>query len=110
VSKDEVVGRAHPTSPWWHGVDEYVRYNPVVAYIAYIEEDDASDELRRLYDRYRDPKGHVDNVLRVHGHNPASMQKHFELYATLMRGPSELLKVQREMIAVVVSAINECHY
>ncbi len=92
------------------GVDRHVRYNPAVAYIAYIEENDASDALREIYDRDRDPKGHVDNVLRIHGPNPASMQKHYELYATLMRGRSELSKVQREMIALVVSAINECHY
>ena len=81
-----------------------------MAYIAYIPEKDASESLRELYDRYRDPKGHVDNVLRIQGHNPASMQKHYELYATLMRGPTDLAKVQREMIALVVSAINQCHY
>jgi AhpD family alkylhydroperoxidase len=27
-----------------------------------------------------------------------------------MHGPSELTRAQREMIAVVVSAENECHY
>ena len=81
-----------------------------VAYIPYIEECDASAELRELYARYRSPGGQVDNVLRIHSHNPASMEKHFELYATLMRGESDLSKIQREMIAIVVSAINECHY
>ncbi len=81
-----------------------------MAYIAYIEEKDASDALRELYDRYRNPKGHVDNVLRIHGHNPASLKAHFELYKTLMQGRSELTKIQREMIAIVVSSINECHY
>lgn len=81
-----------------------------MAFIPYISEEDASPQLRELYDRYRDPKGHVENVLRIHGHNPASLQAHFELYKTLMRGRSELSTIQREMIAIVVSAINECHY
>ena len=81
-----------------------------MAYIRYIDEDDASPRLRELYDRYRDPKGHVDNVLRIHGPNPASLEAHFHLYKTLMRGRSDLTTVQREMIAVVVSSINVCHY
>lgn len=81
-----------------------------MAYIRYVEESEASVELNRLYDRYRDPGGAVDNILRVHGHNPPSMAAHFDLYKTLMRGPSALSRAQREMIAVVVSSINGCHY
>ena len=81
-----------------------------MAYIRYIEEDEASPELRKLYERYRDPAGHVDNILRIHGPNPRSMVSHYQLYETLMRGRSDLTRVQREMIAVVVSAINQCHY
>ncbi len=81
-----------------------------MAYIRYITEREASPRLRELYDRYRDPSGQVDNILRIHGHNPASLVGHYQLYAALMRGESELTPVQREMIAVVVSKINECHY
>ena len=81
-----------------------------MAYIPYISEHDASPELKALYDRYREPAGHVDNILRIHGLNPPSLQAHADLYLTLMRGRSDLTRAQREMIAVVVSAINECHY
>ncbi len=81
-----------------------------MAYISYIEEEQASPELRELYDRFRNPAGHVDNILRIHGHNPPSLTGHYQLYEKLMRGRSELSRAQREMIAVVVSAINECHY
>ena len=63
-----------------------------------------------MLDRYREPGGSVDNILRIHGLNPPSMSAHFDLYATLMRGRSDLTRVQREMIAVVVSFLNECHY
>ena len=82
----------------------------LMAYIRYIPENEATPELKTLYDRYRDPAGHVDNILRIHGHNPPSLEAHYVLYATLMRGKSDLTRVQREMIALVVSAINECHY
>ena len=81
-----------------------------MAFIPYIEESEASPQLRELYDRYREPAGHVDNVLRIPGANPPSLAAHYDLYVTLMRGPSELSKIQREMIAIVVSSINACHY
>jgi len=81
-----------------------------MAFIPYISDEDASPELRALYDRYRDPDGHVDNILRIHGPNPPSLEGHYQLYSTLMRGKSDLSRAQREMIAVVVSSINECHY
>jgi len=38
------------------------------------------------------------------------MNHHFDLYAHLMRGSSPLSLVQREMIAIVVSACNDCFY
>jgi alkylhydroperoxidase family enzyme len=81
-----------------------------MAYIPYIRDEEASSPLRELYDRFRDSNGQLDHILRIHGPNPASLTAHYELYETLMRGRSELTRVQREMIAVVVSAINNCHY
>lgn len=81
-----------------------------MAFIRYIAEDEASPELRELFNRYRDPNGRISNLLRLQGHNPAALPVHRQLHAALMGGRSELSHVQREMIAVVVSAINECHY
>ena len=81
-----------------------------MAYIPYVSQEDASPELRELYERYRDPDGAIDNILRIHGLNPASLTGHVNFYQTLMRGRSDLTRTQREMIAMVVSAINECHY
>lgn len=81
-----------------------------MAYIRYVEEEDASPSLKEMYDRYRDPSGGVDNILRIHGLNPPSLLGHVQLYQTLMRGKSHLSRAQREMIAVVVSSINDCHY
>ncbi len=81
-----------------------------MAYIDYVSEADASPQFRELYDRNRDSDGQVDNILRIHGLNPPSLAGHARLYKTLMHGHSELSRLQREMIAVVVSAINECRY
>lgn len=52
----------------------------------------------------------TDHIIRIHGVHPATMRHHYELYVELMRGPGPLTRVQREMLAVVVSAINGCHY
>jgi alkylhydroperoxidase family enzyme len=81
-----------------------------MAYIDYIPEEGASEELKKLYDKYRAAWGGVDHILRIHGPNPASMEKHYDLYRHLLRGPSPLSLVQREMLAVAVSAVNRCHY
>ncbi len=51
-----------------------------------------------------------DNILRIHGVHSATLRQHYELYAELMRGPGPLTRVQREMVAVVVSAENACRY
>ncbi len=87
-----------------------LHYNGAMAYIPYIEYEDASQEVRALYDKFRNGGGTVDNILRIHGPNPKSWTHHYDLYANLMSGRSDLSRVQREMIAVVVSSINECHY
>lgn len=51
-----------------------------------------------------------DNILRIHGVHSRTMRQHFALYRELMYGPGPLSRTQREMIAVVVSAQNQCHY
>ena len=81
-----------------------------MAWIRTIDEDQADGKLRQLYARMTEPWGGVDNILKIHSLNPDSLQGHFEFYRALMRGRSPLSRVQREMIAVTVSAANRCHY
>ncbi len=81
-----------------------------MAHIPYVPTEEATGLLAELYERYSSAAGPVDNILRVHSLNPRSMRDHFQLYAHLMRGPSPLSRVQREMLAVVVSAENDCFY
>lgn len=81
-----------------------------MAWIEMIPEDAATGRLKELYEKYAEPWGGVDNIMKIHSLNPKSMQTHFELYAHLMRGRSDLMRTQREMIAIVVSAVNHCLY
>lgn len=81
-----------------------------MAWIKIITESEAAGRLKTLYNKMIEPWGGVDNIMRIHSLNPASLHGHFELYKTLMRGRSDLTKIEREMIAVVVSTVNRCHY
>ncbi len=81
-----------------------------MAYIRYIPAAEAGPRLSRLYDRYSDAHGRLDNILRIHSLNPPSMEHHYDLYRHLMAGPSPLSREQREMIAITVSAENDCFY
>ena len=81
-----------------------------MAYIPYVPYEDAAGLLAELYEQYGDVSRGVDNILRVHSLNPRSMRDHVGLYVHLMRGRSPLTKIQREMVAVTVSALNDCFY
>ena len=75
--------------------------------IEMIHEDEAEGKLKEIYDRLG---GRVANILKVHSLFPQSLDAHIQYYKTIMFGKSPLSRAQREMIATVVSAVNECHY
>lgn len=82
-----------------------------MAYIRYADEENANDvETAAALHRHRNRHGGVDNILRIHGHHPPTLEAHVALYRTLMFGRSPLSRVQREMLAVVVAAALRCHY
>jgi alkylhydroperoxidase family enzyme len=54
--------------------------------------------------------GRVDNILAVHALDVGSMRAHHGLYMQVMKGTKTLRKVEREMVALIVSKANECHY
>ena len=81
-----------------------------MAWIKVIQEYEATGKLKELYEKYAEPSGEVDNILKIHSLNVKSLKTHYDLYAHLMRGKSDLSRVQREMIAVVASVANRCHY
>lgn len=76
-----------------------------------IPEAEAAGELKALYEQEFDSEGQaVDNILAVHSLNPATLRAHADLYHAVMHAVSPLSRSEREMIAVVVSALNHCHY
>ena len=72
-----------------------------MAFIKYLPADAVSAE-----DRVSDD----DNILRIHSVHGQMTKLHYELYRELMYGAGPLSRIQREMIAVTVSAKNACEY
>jgi alkylhydroperoxidase family enzyme len=82
-----------------------------MAWIHTVEQDDAGGELSALYAAACDPTtGVLDNILKVHSLHPRGLEAHLLLYTAVMAGTASLRKVSREMIALVVSHTNGCHY
>jgi len=81
------------------------------AWITTVDEAHAAHELAQAYAQCASPAtGRAANIMKVHSLNPPSMVAHRSIYRTLMFRPSPLKRYQREMIAVVVSALARCHY
>jgi alkylhydroperoxidase family enzyme len=82
-----------------------------MAWIKTVEETEADSRLRTLYDKMVDPVSRrVDNIMTIHSLHPAGLAGHHEVYKAVMASSPTLRKVEREMIALVVSCINNCHY
>ena len=82
-----------------------------MSWIETINAEDWEGELHEMRDRVADPSnGNVDHIMTIHSLNPRSLLAHQVLYESAMRSTETLRKVDRELIAVVVSSINGCHY
>ncbi len=82
-----------------------------MARIEVIPDDSWDGALGEIYPRVVDRVyGRVDNVLAVHSLNPRGMAAHQGLYESAMTGTATLRKVEREIIGLVVSLDNDCHY
>ena len=66
--------------------------------------------IKTLFAKFTEKLGFVPNVFRSYTLRPRRLE-HFRQYNNeLMVGDSGLTKLEREMIAVVVSSVNHCHY
>ena len=81
-----------------------------MSWIDEIEVGDADGKLKQMYAELVEKRGKVSNILKVHSLNHKAMANHLDLYMTLMFGKSGLSRLEREAIAVVVSAANDCAY
>jgi len=67
-------------------------------------------ELQAYFDKCDEKLGFVPNVLRAYAFDAVKLQAFIDMADDLMLADSNLSKLEREMIAVAVSAVNHCHY
>src|SRR5437763_6529267 len=67
-------------------------------------------DLRELFALCTEKLGIVPNVLRAYSLRPQKLRNFVATYNELMLGESKLSKLEREMVAVVVSSANRCYY
>ena len=68
------------------------------------------ESLQKYFCVCRDKLGLLPNVLSAYSNDPQQLEAFASFYNTLMLSESGLSKLERELIAVVVSSQNECFY
>ena len=82
-----------------------------MAWIQTVDEADATGIVREEYDAAIARVGEIYNIVKLFSVRPKSMRAFVELYlAVMFDEDSPLSRMQREMIATVVSKVNACHY
>jgi uncharacterized peroxidase-related enzyme len=69
-----------------------------------------SPDMAAYFAKCEEKLGFVPNVLRAYAFDGAKLSAFVAMYNDLMLAPSGLSKLEREMIAVAVSAHNRCYY
>ena len=72
--------------------------------------DPLPEDTQKYFDVCMDKLGMIPNVLQAYAFNIDKLNTFTALYNDLMLADSDLSKLEREMIAVVVSSINRCWY
>ena len=81
------------------------------AWISTVEDEEADDQLKQIFDVARTPHGTLDNVMRIHSLRPASMIGHVTLYKSVLHSDEITLPLWfLEVIAAYVSILNSCEY
>lgn len=83
-----------------------------MAWIELVETDEAEGKLKELYERAAKTRdGKVGPMIRAGSLNPEALEGRMQIYRALMYGRrSSLSRAEREMIAVVTSVANGCHF
>jgi alkylhydroperoxidase family enzyme len=81
-----------------------------MAYIEQVPEEEAEGALARMYESARTRAGGVAHIIKVMSREPAVLEGSMMFYLKLMKSPNGLSADRREMLAAVVSNLNDCYY
>lgn len=79
-------------------------------WINHISEDEASGLVKKEYDHAVKRSGRVSPIVKIMSLNPSVMSASIRFYTSLMFGPSPLTRMQRELLATVVSIEMQCPF
>ncbi len=79
-------------------------------WIEQVPVEKATGLLKKEFDKAIQRAGRVWRIVQVMSLNPPALRDSIRFYATIMMGSSPLTRVQRELLATVVSAEQDCHY
>lgn len=79
-------------------------------WIRTLSVEEASGRLERSYEQAMARAGRVFGIIRAMSLDPAILDASMALYQRAMYARQGLNRRQREMLAVVVSRVNDCHY
>ena len=71
---------------------------------------DLPEDIRIMITEIEKKTGFIPNVFLTLAHRPDEFRAFFSYYKALMERPSGLSTAEKEMIIVVVSSANHCHY
>ena len=80
--------------------------------IKMVEEDEATDEVKEVYDDIKSTLGtdFIPNMYKLMAPNPPYLEANWRKVKAVMVEPGELDRLTKEIIAVAVSATNSCEY
>lgn len=79
-------------------------------WIKQISEEKAENKLKEIYSELKKNRGKISNIMKIHSLDPDTMKNHLSLYMSIMFNSKTLSREERELLAVVVSALNNCSY
>ena len=81
-----------------------------MAYVEQTSEENAVGVVADLYEAARERAGGVANIIKVMSCDGRSLKGSMLFYVSLMKSSNALSSARREMLATVVSNINDCYY
>lgn len=79
-------------------------------WIKQIPIEEATGLLKKQFSEAMERAGRVWHIVHIMSLNPRALRDSIRFYSTIMMKDSPLSRVQREMLATVVSAELDCHY
>lgn len=81
-----------------------------MAWVDPIRESEATGSLAKLYESARNRAGYIAQIIQVMSRDANVATESMRFYTRLMKSPNALDAARRELLAAVVSNVNDCYY